>query len=42
MTKKRPGPAPGVRFIEVSVLQKCQLRESWLYTKTTIDHSVGG
>ena len=31
MTKKRPGPAPGVRLMEVSVLQKCPLRESWLY-----------
>ena len=26
MTKKPPGPAPGVRLIEVSILQRCPLR----------------
>ena len=28
MTKKRPGPPPGIRLIEMSVLQRCPLRES--------------
>ena len=31
LTEKWPGPALGVRPIEVSVLQRCPLRESWLY-----------
>ena len=31
MTKKRPGPAPGVRLIEVSVLQRCPLGELTVY-----------
>ena len=25
------GPTPGVRLMEVSILQRCPLRESWLY-----------
>ena len=35
MTEKRPGPAPGVRLIEVSVLWRCPSYREFGYSKMT-------
>ena len=40
-SKERQGPTLGVRFTEVSVLQRCPLRESRLYRAARLQTSNG-
>ena len=41
-SKEKQGPTLGVRFTEVSVLQKCPLRESRLYLAVFKGKLIGG